>query len=153
MKKVPICQSVKELVEPVVQKENLELVDVEFKKEGKDWFLRVFIDKPEGVTVDDCQNISHQIEDMIEIDEIVSPAYILEVSSPGLDRPLKNEKDFLRYQGRKVAVNTFSAIDKKKNFSGNIQTCKDRELFLEEHGKLIKIPLDKIAKATLEIEF
>lgn len=153
MKKVPICQSVKELVEPVIENEHLELVDVEFKKEGKDWYLRVFIDKAQGVTVEDCQNISRQIEDMIEIDELVSSAYILEVSSPGLDRPLKSEKDFLRYQGRKVAVNTFRAIENRKHFSGIIKSCVDEELCLEEQGKFINISLDNIAKAKLEIEF
>ena len=95
-----ICQEIFRLVEPVLQTENLELVDVEYKKEGKQWFLRIFIDKISGVTLSDCQSVSHQIEDLIEVENLINRKYIFEVSSPGLDRPLKKERDFLRNKAR-----------------------------------------------------
>ena len=99
-----------ELVEPVIRDENLELVDVEYKKEGKNWFLRIYINKEGGVSVEDCQKVSRLIGDMIQIDEIISPSYILEVSSPGLDRPLKKEKDF----GTFKPAESFEELGKKE---------------------------------------
>ena len=111
MGKSSVILSVEELVEPVLIAEGLELVDVQYKKEGKTWYLRVFIDKEGGITVEDCQKVSGPIGDLIEIENIVSSEHILEVSSPGLDRPLKTEKDFLRFKNRKIQLTTFSPID------------------------------------------
>ena len=95
MRKTPIYQSVTDLIEPTLKGSDIELVDVEYKKTGKTWCLRVFIDKNQGVTVYDCQRLSREIEDLIEIHELIDNHYVLEVSSPGLDRPLKKEADFL----------------------------------------------------------
>ncbi|MBT7522271.1 MAG: ribosome maturation factor RimP, partial [Nitrospina sp.] len=91
MKKIPIYQLVIDLIEPTLQGSEIKLVDVEYKKIGKDWTLRVLIDKNQGVTVFDCQKLSREIEDLIEIHELIKDHYVLEVSSPGLDRPLKKE--------------------------------------------------------------
>lgn len=153
MGKDSIVQSVTELIEPVVRDENLELVDVEYKKEGKNWYLRIYIDKDSGVSVEDCQKVSRQIEDMIQIDEIIHSAYILEVSSPGLDRPLKKEKDLLRSIGKKVSVTTYSPIDKQRNFVGIIKDFSNQTLSLDVNGKSVAIPFEIIANTKLVIEF
>ena len=101
MAKVPIAQLVTNLIEPVLVAEGLELVDVEYKKEGKNWVLRIYIDKEKGVTVEDCQNISRLTGDLIEVEETIKTPFNLEVSSPGLDRSLKREKDFLKFKAVK----------------------------------------------------
>ena len=152
MGKSSVAQSVEELITPVLSSEELELVDVEYKKEGKDWTLRVFIDKPGGITVQDCQATSHRVEDMIEIDGLIPSHYILEVSSPGLDRPLKKEKDFLRYKGKRIRLTTFSPINNQKKFKGMIRGFKEDTLILEDREEVFQIPLIHIAKARLEIE-
>ena len=153
MAKASITESIIEIIEPVIREESLELVDVEYKKSGKTWTLRVFIDKDQGITVDDCTKISRQIEDTIEVDELITNPFVLEVSSPGLDRPLKKEKDFLRYRNKPVEVKTYSLIENRKKFQGIIQDCREKVLYLHEEGASIKIPLDAIAKAKLIIEF
>ncbi|GIS84846.1 MAG: hypothetical protein CM1200mP16_11460 [Nitrospina sp.] len=101
MGKVPVTQSVIELIEPVLMANGLELVDVEFKKEGKSWVLRIYIDKESGLTLADCQKVSGLTGDLIEVEDIIDPEYILEVSSPGLNRSLKKEKDFIKFWGKK----------------------------------------------------
>ena len=152
MGKGSIVETIETLVTPIVQENRLELVDVEYKKEGKNWFLRIFIDKEGGVTVDDCTQVSRRIEDLIEVEEIVPSSYTLEVSSPGLDRPLKKEKDFLRFQGKRAHVTTFTPICQQKNFKGSIRDFREDVLFLETEHQLVEIPKRQIAKARLEIE-
>ncbi len=152
MGKGSVTESVEELVTPIINENRLELVDVEYKKEGKSWFLRIFIDKEGGVTVDDCSNVSRQIADLIEVEEIVPSSYTLEVSSPGLDRPLKKEKDFLRFKGQRAHVTTFTPIDHQKNFKGTIRDFQNDVLFLEIDNRRVEIPKNLIAKARLEIE-
>ena len=98
MAKIQIAQSVMDLIEPVLEAEGLELVDVEYKKEGPNWILRIFIDKEGGVTVADCQKVSHLTGDLIDVEETIKIPFNLEVSSPGLDRSLKREKDFLKFK-------------------------------------------------------
>ena len=153
MGKPSIHHSVTELINPVIIESNLELVDIEFKKAGKTWVLRVFIDKSQGVTVDDCQKISRQIEDLIDVNELIAVPYVLEVSSPGLDRSLKSEKDFLRNKGKRIHVKTFLPISNKKQFSGIIKSFMNETLFLEDNGGVFKIQLSEIAHAKLIIEF
>ena len=152
MGKSSVAESIEELVTPVLNENRLELVDIEYKKEGKNWFLRIFIDKEGGVTVDDCSNVSRQIADLIEVEEIVPSSYTLEVSSPGLDRPLKKEKDFLRFKGQRAHVTTFTPIDHQKNFKGTIRDFQNDVLFLEIDNQRVEIPKNLIAKARLEIE-
>jgi len=153
MTKTSVVESIIEISEPVVNDEGLELVDVEYRKLGKTWTLRVFIDSKQGVTVGDCQKVSRQISDIIEIDDLISNPFVLEVSSPGLDRPLKKEKDFLRFKNKAVQVKVFSPIENRKKFRGIIQDCKDNILFLDEEGVSREIPLDKISQAKPIIEF
>jgi ribosome maturation factor RimP len=153
MGKGSVTESIEELVTPTLIENRLELVDVEYKKEGKNWFLRIFIDKEGGVTVDDCTRVSRLIEDLIEVEEVVPSSYTLEVSSPGLDRPLKKEEDFLRFKGKRAHVTTYTPIHEQKNFKGTIQDFQKDVLFLEIDRQRVEIPRNQIAKAKLEIEF
>jgi ribosome maturation factor RimP len=153
MGKGSVTESIEELVTPIINENRLELVDVEYKKEGKNWFLRIFIDKEGGVTVDDCTRVSRQIEDLIEVEEVVPSSYVLEVSSPGLDRPLKKEKDFLRFKGKRAHVTTYTPIHQQKSFKGTILDFQKDVLFLNIDSQAVEIPRTQIAKAKLEIEF
>jgi len=153
MAKVPVSQAVMGLIEPVLISEGLELVDVEYKKEGKTWVLRIFIDKEGGVTVEDCQKVSHLTGDLIDVEETITTPYNLEVSSPGLDRVLKREKDFLKFKGRQIRLNSLSPIDNRRKFTGILKDFKDQTIVLEFEGKLLEIPLRQIGKANLVIEF
>jgi len=153
MTKTSVVESIIEISEPILKDEGLELVDVEYKKLGRTWTLRIFIDREQGVTVENCQKVSRQIEDIIEIDDLIANPFVLEVSSPGLDRPLKREKDFLRFKNKAVQVKTFSPMENRKKFQGTIQDCKNQILFLDEEGVSIEISLDKISQAKPIIEF
>ena len=153
MKKIPIYQLVIDLIEPTLQGSEIKLVDVEYKKIGKNWTLRVLIDKNQGVTVFDCQKLSREIEDLIEIHELIKDHYILEVSSPGLDRPLKKESDFVRNKGKQIQVNTDSPINNSKINTGTIRDFSNSTLFLENNNDTLEIPLINIMQAKLIIEF
>ena len=153
MGKTSIYQLVRELIEPTVTEHNIELVDVEYIKAGKVWTLRVFIDKKQGVTVSDCQKLSREIEDLIEVHELISEPYTLEVSSPGLDRPLKKEADFLRNKDKQIQLNTYAPIEGKKSFSGIVLDVNDKILFLKNKDSCIELELANIAQAKLVIKF
>ena len=153
MKKIPIYQLVIDLIEPTLQGSEIKLVDAEYKKIGKDWTLRVLIDKNQGVTVFDCQKLSREIEDLIEIHELIKDHYVLEVSSPGLDRPLKKESDFVRNKGKQIQVNTDSPINNSKINTGTIIDFSNSTLFLENNNDTLEIPLINIMQAKLIIEF
>ena len=153
MKKIPIYQLVIDLIEPTLQGSEIKLVDVEYKKIGKDWTLQVLIDKNQGVTVFDCQKLSREIEDLIEIHELIKDHYVLEVSSPGLDRPLKKESDFVRNKGKQIQVNTDSPINNSKINTGTIRDFSNSTLFLENNNDTLEIPLINIMQAKLIIEF
>ena len=107
-----------ELLEPIVAEQGFELVDVEYVKEAGNWYLRAYIDKPGGITVDDCEVVSRRFSDILDEKDYIEDSYILEVSSPGLGRPLKKDKDFQRSIGKEIEVRTFRAIDKQKEFTG-----------------------------------
>ena len=111
-------QQTEELLEPIVTGHGFELVDVEYVKEAGTWYLRAYIDKPGGITVDDCEVVSRQFSDILDEKDYIEDAYIFEVSSPGLGRPLKKEKDFKRSIGEEVEIRTYRAIDRQKEFTG-----------------------------------
>ena len=152
MGKAPVTQSVIELIEPGLLAKGLELVDVEFKKEGKNWVLRVFIDKEGGVTLEDCQKISGLVGDLIEVEEVIEPAYTMEVSSPGLNRVLKKEKDFIRFSGKKICVQCHAPLNGRKKFTGILKDFKNQSIRLEVDGQLQIISINRVAKANLVIE-
>ena len=153
MRKNPVYQLVTDLVEPTLKGSDIELVDVEYKKTGKTWSLRVFIDKNQGVTVNDCQRLSREIEDLIAIHELIADRYVLEVSSPGLDRPLKKETDFIRNKGKQVLVKTYLPINNSKTNTGTIKDFSNDTLFLENKKKPFEISLSNIAQAKLIFKF
>ncbi|MDC1122058.1 ribosome maturation factor RimP [Nitrospinaceae bacterium] len=152
MGKAPVTQSVTELIEPGLLADGLELVDVEFKKEGKNWILRIYIDREGGVTLADCQKISRLAGDLIEVEEVIEPVYTLEVSSPGLNRVLKKEKDFLKYSGKKIYVQCHAPMDGRKKFTGILTGFIDQSIHLKVDGQHYTIPLNLVAKANLVIE-
>lgn len=107
-----------QLIQPLIDANNFELVDVEFVKEGSDWYLRVYIDKDGGITVDDCELISRAFNEILDREEYISEQYIFEVSSPGLMRPLKKEKDYKRSVGKLIDIKLYKPVDKCKEFTG-----------------------------------
>lgn len=107
-----------ELLQPIVDSHGFELVDVEYVKEAGNWYLRAYIDKPGGITVDDCEVVSRTFSDVLDEKDYIEDSYIFEVSSPGLGRPLKKEKDFQRSIGEEVEIRTYRAVDKQKEFIG-----------------------------------
>ncbi|MDY5578258.1 MAG: ribosome maturation factor RimP [Lachnospiraceae bacterium] len=120
-----------ELVMPFITENNFELVDVEYVKEAGNWYLRVYIDKENGITVDDCEIISRALSDKLDSQDFIEDSYILEVSSPGLGRPLKKEKDFKRSIGKEVEVKLYKAINRQKDFEGVLKAYSDTEITIE----------------------
>ena len=111
-------QQTEALLEPIVEELGFELVDVEYVKEGGTWYLRAYIDKPGGIAVDDCEAVSRIFSDKLDELDFIEDAYIMEVSSPGLGRPLKKEKDYVRSMGKEVEIRTYRPINKEKEFYG-----------------------------------
>ena len=108
------------LIAPILSENAFELVDVEYVKEAGTWYLRAYIDKPGGITIDDCEKVSRALSDLLDEADYIQDSYILEVSSPGLGRPLKKDKDFARSIGENVEVKPFAAIERQKEFSGEL---------------------------------
>ena len=119
------------LAEPVIAEQGCTLWDVEYVKEAGTWYLRAYIDKENGITVDDCEEVSRALSDLLDEEDFISENYILEVSSPGLDRPLKKEKDFARSIGKDVEVKLFKAINKEKEFVGILKAYDEDTVTLE----------------------
>lgn len=116
---------------PIMEKHGFELWDVEYVKEGGTWYLRAYIDKPEGIHVDDCEVVSRELSDILDEQDFIDEAYILEVSSPGLGRPLKKEKDFIRSVGKEVEIRTYRMIDRQKEFRGFLKDFDKNTVTIE----------------------
>ncbi len=116
------------LLMPIIEENHFELVDVEWVKEGSNWYLRAYIDKEGGITVDDCAVVSRAFNEILDSEDYISENYIFEVSSPGLDRPLKKEKDFKRSLGKDVEVKLYKAIDKQKEFTGVLESYDEENV-------------------------
>ena len=114
------------LLDPIIREHQFELVDVEWVKEAGNYYLRAYVDKEGGITIDDCEMVSRALSDLLDRYDFISENYILEVSSPGLDRPLKKDKDFARSIGKEVELRLFKAVDKKKEFAG-VLSAFDKE--------------------------
>ena len=119
-------QKAEAILTPIVESKGFELVDVEYVKEAGTWYLRGYIDKPGGITVNDCEDVSRAFSDILDEQDFIEDSYIMEISSPGLDRPLKKEKDFKRSLGEAVDIKLYRAIDRQKDFSG-ILTAYDAD--------------------------
>ncbi len=123
-----------ELLAPVLDGCGFELVDVEFVKEGSNHYLRAYIDKPGGITIDDCERVSRQLSDMLDEKDFIQESYILEVSSPGLGRPLKKERDFARSLGEEVEIRCFRPVDGRKEFDGVLRAYDAASVTIRENG-------------------
>lgn len=152
-----IVEMTTELCTPILEALDLELVDVEYVKEGKNMFLRIFIDSPVGVDLDMCSRASEQISEVLDEKDPIKDAYFLEVSSPGAERPLKNEKDYQKAVGKNVRVTTYEMINKQKVFEGALKEVEDHQLIVQikvkTQTKDVAIPFDKIASARLAVTF
>lgn len=140
------------LVEPLLQREGYELVAVEILGSGPSTILRLYIDKPGGVTLDDCATVSEAVSAMMDVDDPIESAYELEVSSPGVDRPLRKPADYERFAGQKVKIKTFGPIegtDNRKMFPGVLKGIAGDKVSVEVDGTVFEVPLDLIAKANL----
>ncbi len=148
-----ICEKVYEMTEPIANKNGVEIEDIEFVKEGPNHYLRVFIDKEEGVNINDCENVSRALDQLLDEDDFISVQYILEVSSPGIDKVLKKEKDFVKYAGRDVDIKLYKAIDKQKEFTGELVSLVDDILtiLIDEEEKTFDYSL--VSQVRLSIDF
>lgn len=132
-------QKAEALLEPIVEANNFELVDVEYVKEGSDYYLRAYIDKESGITIDDCELVSRAFEEKLDKENFIKDPYVLEVSSPGLTRPLKKEKDFARSIGKLIEIKTYKAINKEKSFTGTLKSYDDDTVTIDLNGALLSI--------------
>ncbi len=128
-------QKTEELLKPIIEEYQFELVDVEYVKEGSEWYLRAYIDKEGGITVDDCELVSRRMSDLLDEEDYVEGSYIFEVSSPGLGRPLKKEKDYIRSMGKEIEIRTYRAINKEKEFYGILKSYDDNNVTIEMDDK------------------
>ena len=139
---------VEKIVEELLENTALELVAVDYVKE-RDWYLRVFIDKEGGVDLDDCQDLSRKLEELLDAQDLIKTSYILEVSSPGLDRELKKPRDFQREMGKDIDVSFFAPLDGKKVVTGPLSAYDGETINVGD----MAIPMDKVAKVNLHIDF
>ncbi len=146
-------QKTEEILMPIVEEYGFELVDVEYVKEGSTWYLRAYIDKPGGITIDDCETVSRRLSDILDEKDYIEDAYILEVSSPGLGRPLRKEKDYKRSLGEEVEIRTYRMIDKQKEFTGILRSYDEKTVTIEEEGSLRTFEKSDIALIRLAFDF
>ncbi len=147
-----IVDRVRLIVDPVLLDEGIELVDIEYRRESRGWVLRLYLDKEGGITLDDCKRVSQEVGRILDVEDFIQTPYTLEVSSPGLSRRLKSEKDFMKYRGHLVKVKTFAPLENRRQFKGTLLGISEGRLEIESDGRIIQIPLSNIAKANLEID-
>ena len=158
MAKIGIVEQIKAVALPLLDSLGIELVELEYRKEGQGMVLRLFIDKPGGILLDDCAAVSRELSELLDVEDIIDANYNLEVSSPGLCRPLTKPADYERYAGRLVKIRTFEMLaddagNRRKTFLGELVGLDDGIVSLKlVEGQSAAVPLDKIAKANLEFE-
>jgi len=152
-----VIETTEELVTPILQENGLELVDIEYVKEGKNWFLRVYIDKPGGVDITECGMVSEKLSEELDTTDPIKDAYFLEVSSPGAERPLKTKADVENSVGKNIYVTLYEPVDGEKAYEGILKKFDDDILTVEYKEKAskkqVEIPYQKIAKARLAVMF
>lgn len=152
-----VTEVVEELVTPILNENELELVDIEYVKEGKNWFLRVYIDKDNGIDIEECGIVSERLSEKLDAIDPIPHNYFLEVSSPGAARPLKKEKDYQKAIGKNVFIKTYEPIDGEKAFEGVLTDYNGEtvtvEVKIKTRKKTVVIPFDKIASARLAVTF
>ena len=146
--------SIEKIANPIADELGFELVDIEFIKENSQYFLRVYIDKLGGIGLDDCQKMSQSLGEILDKEDPISVSYYLEVSSPGLDRPLKTDKDLKRNLNKEITVKLYEAIDGKKNFEGILESLNEEYIYLRiDENKVMDILKSKISLIRLVVKF
>ena len=146
-------QKTEEILLPITEEYGFELVDVEYVKEGSTWYLRAYIDKPGGIDINDCEKVSRRLSDLLDEKDYIEDAYILEVSSPGLGRPLKKEKDFKRSMGEEVEIRTYKAMDGSNEFYGILKAYDDATVTIQSEEEEITFNKSDIALIRLAFDF
>lgn len=152
MSHAQIIERVYKILTPILEEEGMECVEIEYRRESGGWVLRLYLDKEGGVTLDDCTRVSQQVGRVLDVEDIIENPYRLEVSSPGLTRPLKTERDFIRYQNRLIKVSTTEPIGNQRHFKGRLLRMVDGGIDLQVNENTFHIPLQSISKARLELE-
>ncbi len=150
-----IVDRVRELLQPILEEGGFELVDIEFVKEPVGWVLRIYADRPEGgITISDCQWISERIGTVLDVEDLIHHPYNLEVSSPGLDRPLKSRKDFERQKGVVVKIKTHEPMDNQRNFKGEVISASETGVTIHDVSRNaeVEIPYENIKKARVDVD-
>jgi ribosome maturation factor RimP len=148
-----IIDRVSRLADSILSREGFELVEIQFRREARGWVLRLYVDREGGVTLEDCAQISHEIGRNLDVEDFILYPYILEVSSPGLTRPLKTQKDFMKYRDRLVKVTAIHPIENRRHFKGRLRGVEENRIRIEINGgEMVQIPLSEVARANLEID-
>lgn len=157
-----LLEQIEELAQPILEDLGLELVDLEYQRESHGWVLRFYLDKEGGINLDECADASREIATLLDVEDLIDTAYQLEVSSPGLDRPLKKLRDFSRFAGKKAKIKTLQSCDpddrghRRKTFVGELQGVDGESILLmqtDKKGGQVAFRLEQIEKANLEFEF
>ena len=147
-----IVSEIGPLIRSVVTGTGFDLYDLVFVKEGSNWYLRVFIDKPGGVNIIDCETVSRAVEKVLDESDPIEQSYILEVSSPGIDRPLKKDSDYEKYKDSKVNVKLYKPFDKRKEFHGKLVGLRDGNVvIIDDSGRLFSFPKSDVALCRLAV--
>ena len=147
-----ILDKIEKLLIPVLDQMELEMVDIEYIQDGAYWFLRIYLEKIDGeITLDECAKVSNNISE--DVDKIIEDKFFLEISSPGLERSLKKEKDFLRFVGEKIKVILRHKIEDSRNWTGKLEKYEESTIYLNVDGKTLTIPFEEIKKANIVFEF
>ncbi|BCO07764.1 ribosome maturation factor [Desulfolithobacter dissulfuricans] len=147
----PIIQAIEAYATPLLRDMGLELVEVQYRREGHGWVVRLFIDREGGVTIDDCASVSRQLSAWLDVEDLISHAYNLEVSSPGLERPLKKREDFIRFAGRKARVKLQEPLDGRRVFTGIIDRVEEDGVVLLLDEGPVTLAFDAMARARLSL--
>lgn len=142
-----------EMLEPLILEQGLELVELQFRREPVGWVLRLIVDRPEGVTLNDCSQLSREVGHLLEVEDPIEQRYNLEVSSPGLDRPLKRERDYVSCLGKKAKITTREPIGNTRQFVGVLERVDDGAVTVRTDNGLVQIPIAGVLKARLVVEF
>jgi ribosome maturation factor RimP len=147
-----VIDRVRALILPIVLNDGMELVDIEYRRESGGWVLRVTLDKEGGVTLDDCTRVSQEVGRNLDVEDIIPTSYTLEVSSPGLNRPLRTEKDFLKHLHQLVKVKTVDPVENRRQFKGRLQGVSKEGVEIQVDGRIFQIPFSNVGKANLEVD-
>lgn len=144
-----ISEQIEQLIEVPIESLGYEMVGVEYIKNGQHSVLRIYIDAKQGISIEDCERVSHQVSGVLEVEDPINTAYSLEVSSPGFDRPLFKAKDFERFSGSEVKLAMKLPVNGRRNFTGTLEGFSEGKILIEVDGEIYELPLTKLAKARL----